>query len=521
MKGRMAQRSLAEIQTIIGRNLWRIVQVFALILLFLGLYEPVLIALTNTWWTRDAFSYGLLVLPISAFVVWTKRQQLARLPIKPAKGLGVLVIGVAAALLIVGDAGAILLLAEISLLVMLCGLVLALLGTNFLKALWFPLGYLYFLFPALGEVVLAWNWEFQLLTARMGALILQLLSIPVQLDRNYIILPHLILRVASSCSGAHYLISILALAAPLAYVTLKRIRNRIALVLLSLVIGIIANWIRVAFIGLWACFGSEVVHGPLHVFQAVSVAWVAHAGLLSCTWVLLRAEKRAADAGKLRLEVLAAMEAGNERRLPLDWTRRWSIVTALLASAMIYLSVYQKGPVPLKRTLSAFPSSISEWMELRQADEPPLFRATRADDELHRIYLDREGYRVHLYVAYFRYQEQGKEAVSHLMRPFHHSAQLLRLGVAGQTVLANRCLATIGWQGHDIVFWYDFNGRVVANQLKAKGATVWDALTRGRTNGAVVMICSRVSPRSLKHRPNHTESFALGVIAALRNHLPS
>jgi exosortase len=235
MKDRMAQRSLAAIQIIIGRNPRRIVQLFTLASLFLGLYKPLLVALTSTWWTRNEFSYGFLVLPISAFVVWTKRQQLARLPIKPARGLGVLVIGVAAALLIVGDAGAILFMAEISLLVMLCGLVLALLGSNFLKALWFPLGYLCFLFPVLGEVVLAWNWEFQLLTAIMGALILQLFSIPVQLDRNYIILPHLILRVASSCSGAHYLISILALAVPLAYVTLKRVRNRMALVLLSLV----------------------------------------------------------------------------------------------------------------------------------------------------------------------------------------------------------------------------------------------------------------------------------------------
>ena len=87
-------------------------------------------------------------------------------------------------------------------------------------------------------MVLAWNWEFQLLTARMGVVILQLLSIPAHLDRNHIILPRLILRVASSCSGTHYLISILALAIPLAYLTLRRIGNQMTLVLFSLVIGI-------------------------------------------------------------------------------------------------------------------------------------------------------------------------------------------------------------------------------------------------------------------------------------------
>ena len=58
------------------------------------------------------------------------------------------------------------------------------------------------------------------------------------------------------------------------------------LVLSSLVIGIIANWIRVVFIGLWAYAGGKVVHGPFHVFQAISVAWVAYAGLLFCAWGL-------------------------------------------------------------------------------------------------------------------------------------------------------------------------------------------------------------------------------------------
>ena len=130
-----------------------------------------MVALITSWWTRDAFSYGFLVLPISLFVVWTRRQQLAQLPVQPAHGLGGLVTGMAAALLIVSEAGAILLLAEISLIVMLWGLVLALLGTRFLKALWFPLGYLCFLLPIPGEAVLAWNWEFQLLTAKMGVVI--------------------------------------------------------------------------------------------------------------------------------------------------------------------------------------------------------------------------------------------------------------------------------------------------------------------------------------------------------------
>src|SRR5262245_10447676 len=93
----------AEIQPKVTRHGWRMLQVLALTLLWLGLYRPVFSSLISTWWAHDEFSYGFLVLPISLFVVWTKRQQLAQLPVKPARALGSLIMGIAAALLILSE----------------------------------------------------------------------------------------------------------------------------------------------------------------------------------------------------------------------------------------------------------------------------------------------------------------------------------------------------------------------------------------------------------------------------------
>ena len=39
-----------------------------------------------------------------------------------------------------------------------------------------------------------------------------------------------------------------------------------------------------------------------------------------------------------------------------------------------------------------------------------------------------------------------------------------------------------------MLFWYDVNGRIVADFYRLKSYTIWDAVTRRRTNGAVVMI---------------------------------
>ena len=129
--------------------------------------------------------------------------------------------GTAGLFLILGEVGSIFILNQISMLIMLVGLVLMLLGARFVTLLSFPLSYLLFMLPSLTGVVLSWNWQFQLATARMGVFFLQLLRIPAQLDENHIILPSIILTVASSCSGARYLISILALALPLGYLVLN------------------------------------------------------------------------------------------------------------------------------------------------------------------------------------------------------------------------------------------------------------------------------------------------------------
>jgi exosortase len=152
---------------------------------------------------------------------------------------------------------------------------------------------------------------------------LQLLRIPARLDENHIILPNIILTVASSCSGARYLISILALALPLGYLVLRRLKYRIALAVVALVIGITANWMRVVLIGLWAYSGGKVVHGPFHVLQALSVAWVAFAGLLFVTWMLSRMESSGYDVENEDPQVATNVGLSLSPSWPYAWTQAY------------------------------------------------------------------------------------------------------------------------------------------------------------------------------------------------------
>jgi EpsI family protein len=72
-----------------------------------------------------------------------------------------------------------------------------------------------------------------------------------------------------------------------------------------------------------------------------------------------------------------------------------------------------------------------------------------------------------------------------------------------------------------VLFWYDLNGRIVTDRYKAKMYTAWDALMKGRTNGAVIMVSSDFEGAEDPHQiPKETEQFMQKVIPLSREFLP-
>jgi hypothetical protein len=73
-----------------------------------------------------------------------------------------------------------------------------------------------------------------------------------------------------------------------------------------------------------------------------------------------------------------------------------------------------------------------------------------------------------------------------------------------------------------LLFWYDMNGRIVSDIYRLKSYTIWDAVTRRRTNGAIVMIAWD-GPAGAKSEASRERAigFAQALVPVLRRHLPS
>src|SRR5947209_4761645 len=110
-------------------------------------YADVLLGLARAWVTSEVYSYGLAVLAIGVYIIWTRWDRLRDLPVAPDYVLGVPVALAGLALLAAGRIGLLTSLQQASMVVTIAGFVLVLFGRSTFACIWFPLVYLLLGFP--------------------------------------------------------------------------------------------------------------------------------------------------------------------------------------------------------------------------------------------------------------------------------------------------------------------------------------------------------------------------------------
>jgi exosortase len=259
--------------------------------LLILLYTPTFSALVKVWWGSDVYSHGFLIIPISLYLIFTKRADWAtKVPVLNFI-FGIFVLVFSMVMFLLGRLGNMITLEALSFITTIAGTVLLLLGRPFLSAWRFPIAYLLFMIPIDRLLLQKVHWPLQLFSAQMGTSLLNLFGFPAFLQDEYIELPNITLEVAKACSGLNYLTAIIAVGMPLAYLSLKNVKWQFALVLSAVIIAILANGIRVAFAGILGSLG-HAIHGPWHIFEGVVIAWIGFIALFVGAWVFSRIESR-------------------------------------------------------------------------------------------------------------------------------------------------------------------------------------------------------------------------------------
>ena len=239
--------------------------------LWIAAFYPVYPELVFTWLNHSNNSHGILVPFISAYLIWQKRDQLAKVGLEN-NAWGALIFLLSMILYIVSYAGAVAVVSRAMIVTSLIGLVLLNFGNAVFRIIAFPLIFLVFMVPMPDTIYGLVAFPLQLFATDVSAFIIRNLSIPVFQEGNMLYFTQTQLEVAEACSGLRSMMAFIMLSCLFAYMMKSNWRWRLIIVVSAIPLALFANIVRVTGTGILANFyGEKVARGFLHDFSGLAV----------------------------------------------------------------------------------------------------------------------------------------------------------------------------------------------------------------------------------------------------------
>jgi exosortase len=257
---------------------WKWVKWGLILAAFIWVYFSVFTDLIVDWINLPDFSHGFLVPLISAYILYTKKEDLASLRPEP-HWIGLVILIFASILSILGRIAVEEFTVRVSIIVAISGIVIYLLGMRNFKKITFPILFLLFMIPIPSILMDQITFPMQLIASRISAETLQMMGIPVLREGNVLQLVTTKMEVAEACSGIRSMISLLALAVIFVYFRKYGDIRKYLLIGLVFPIAILANATRVGVTGIIAHeYGESVAQGFFHGFSG----WLLFIATFGC-----------------------------------------------------------------------------------------------------------------------------------------------------------------------------------------------------------------------------------------------
>lgn len=435
-------------------------------------YGEVIRTLVSQWWTNDTYSFGFLVPLISAYLIWVRRDRLRLTPIRPAVVTGGIVMAAAAALLILGRVSAIVAFRELSLVLMIAGVVTLVLGRRMLRELWFPLAYLLLALPVWEVLTDPLHRPSQLLSAEIATSLLHAIGIPAHQQGVLVQLPNITLEVASICSGVNFLIAVIAIGVPQAYLFLRGWAARTAVLVFAVIVALLSNGVRVALIGVLSYHKlSASLHGPGHILQGLFVSTIGFVAIFVGIGLLAKWFPRSATA--------PARQGNAETAAP---SRAHVGAPAIAAVALLLvLGMFRLEGLAVGATASSSPELPPRWHPV--GTQPARFVAGGPMEEnVARVFEGPDGARITLFVGDLAYAAPNSGELQYRSLVLPVSAGTSQVNVAEPGAAPLR-VTRAGFRddGRDVrvMSWYDLDGRPTTHGTVAK-AHITARLLSGR-----------------------------------------
>ncbi len=522
------------------------------VLLVLAVYYPTLRYLVGQWGQED-YSYGYLIPLVVVYLLWERRRQLRSLAGTPSWP-GFIVLGMALVLFWIGELGGDYFVLYISFWAVIVGLCWSHLGWEKLKRIGFPLLLIPTMFPPPNFVYGRVSFTLKLISSELGVAMMHLYGMSAYREGNVIDLGFTQLQVVDACSGLRYLIPLFVLGLLLAYFFRAALWKRLLVVFAAVGLSIFTNSVRIALTGiLYEVWGAGTAEGFFHGFSGWFIFMFSFGALAGLMWVLKKLPPRESVGTRKGLKgqegegealglssrhsprhpALSTKGGEGERRgVTLAFLRPPQfVVTVLLLASTLALSrgVEFRDRVPVKEALDRFPLRIGEWSGSRESMDQRFIERLDLSDYAIVDYRDETGKAVNFYVAYYETQRKGES--------IHSPATCLpgsgwRFEDAGEATLGipgpgegpmkvNRAIMEKAGLRQLVYYWFLQRGRVLTNAYELKWFVFWDALTKQRTDGALVRVITPVyGDEGLGEAEARLQGFVREVVPVLDGFVP-
>ncbi len=440
-------------------------------------------AMVAIWARSDTYAHAFIVPPISLWLIWRKRHELAHLKPEPTLWL-VLPLIATTTFWLLGELTAVNALTQFALIVTLILAIVSTLGLQVSRQIAFPLAFLLLSVP-IGDFMMPKLMEW---TAWFTVLALRASGIPVYQEGLQFVIPSGNWSVVEACSGIRYIIASVTVGTLFAYLNYVTLRRRLTFIAISFIVPVFANWLRAYMIVMIGHLSSnKLAAGVDHLvygwvfFGIVIMAMFA----IGARW----SETTPAEAKTTTVET-----AGTREGSPY-----WLV---MLAIAMLTAG----GPVAYRAITNADKAAPATLGQLKApqgwASAPAFTRWEPAYENpsatTKATFDDGKG-PVGVYIAYYRNQDYGRKLVTstnELVKSSDHVWSAVSRGNV-QTRLVDSPLQArttdilskeYGGESRFVVWqYYWINGHLTSSDIEAKMLTAVSRL-RGQGDDSAVVI---------------------------------
>ena len=485
-------------------------------------------------WATPEYSHGPLIPLISLYLFLRELKHAPPAPrARPARWPGVAVTLAALAVAMVGNLARIPDIVTYAMILWTGGLVLATFGWERGIRHQLPVLHLVFMLPLPQFAYWQLTTFLQLVSSEAGVWVIRMAGVPVFLEGNVIDLGVWQLQVAEACSGLRYLFPILSFSYLVAILYRGPMWHKAVLFLAAAPITVAMNAFRIGVIGILVdAHGIEQAEGFLHAFEG----WVIFAACIGILALLAVALQRLApdprplrEAVDLKIDGLLPIVAGAARTRISGALVAVGVATGASSAAWTLIDASDRTVAVARAPFALFPLRVEGWRGVTQTLDREIEEVLGADDYLNATYVSEDGAVVNFFSAFYASQTRGEGIHSpEVCIPGAgweiatlETARIDMGGTGYGTFEVNRAVIQKGTTSQLVYFWFEGRGGRVTGDFAAKMTVLRDALTKGRTDGALVRFVSPIGTReTVEDVDRRIQGFMRLLLPKLPDHVP-